>query len=868
MDTRELTTLVRKSQKGDMAAMEELISVSYSHVSYQCRSFLKTGQDAEDMTQEVLLLLYTKLDTLKEPAAYWGWIGRLTANRCKNALTRTRTDLPILEDEEGNSILDVMENEDRQTVPEEAFDNAETARMIGGIVDALPDSQRQCVILYYYDEMSVKEIAGLLGLSENTVKSRLNYARKAIRENVLDYEKKQGIRLHSLAPVPLLLYFLRMDAEAHTDKAAARRMTEKVMEKGASAMGNAAGVQTVSSGSAATQAASRALSGISVKTAAVAAAGLLIIGGVTAGVITAVNRNKDEAIETAAPVETGEQAEEMAVAAETAEPETGAEEMAEDLAKPPEEPLFPAKDIASLPYTGDVSQCAMTAAQAEAFAAVLEGCLQEIRDDRFLQEAFAGDLDRGFISMEEIKSRYHTFCKAALFDAGDGIPALWVTEAVEDNMADGLVWYSSFKVCCWDGAQAVPVIDSRETGEGVTARNCNLTGQGLLAGYSGAADSVMYDYSELYGYAGGMVEKEPLHVLEYFTADGSLAGKTDAVQAYLSGHGYAGVDHAMDTLTEDKWEGDASGLSTMVHTAAVDGKFVLADSAFGKAADHVFWSYAGDGCVLGQGEHLYTGTERFYWTGNWMDAEELAALLRSGGNAGETERPADMAEAIAENASAAAEALPENAAVSMDGNIQRTTLDPKGYDIEIYYEIPVFEETTDGYKAINAAFRELRDSFVNSGEAGPDGIWEIVEPNPPVSEHYYYTVSAEVMEQTDRYVSIRQTLDMYLGGIGGSETMYYNYRADTGEGLLLTDVLDGTEERIKRMTAVALEDTEPSAKDAGASEMVLAREISDFDFYIEDGAVHVCFDPYDVYGMAYGPGIPIDVKLPVGLKGE
>ena len=155
------------------------------------------------MTQEVLLLLYTKLDTLKEPAAFWGWLGRLTANRCKNALTRTHADLPILEDEEGNSVLDAIESGDRTAVPEEAFDNAETARMIGGIVDALPEAQRDCVLLYYYDEMSVKEIAGVTGVAENTVKSRLNYARKTIKENVLDYEKKQGIRLHSLAHVPL-----------------------------------------------------------------------------------------------------------------------------------------------------------------------------------------------------------------------------------------------------------------------------------------------------------------------------------------------------------------------------------------------------------------------------------------------------------------------------------------------------------------------------------------------------------------------------------------------------------------------------------------------------------------------------------------
>ena len=58
MENKELSALVRKSQRGDAAAMEELLRAAYTPVYYQCRRFLKTGADAEDMTQEVLLLLY------------------------------------------------------------------------------------------------------------------------------------------------------------------------------------------------------------------------------------------------------------------------------------------------------------------------------------------------------------------------------------------------------------------------------------------------------------------------------------------------------------------------------------------------------------------------------------------------------------------------------------------------------------------------------------------------------------------------------------------------------------------------------------------------------------------------------------------
>lgn len=80
-----------------------------------------------------------------------------------------------------------FEDIDEQKAQEKALDNDETRRMIMDLIDALPDARRECVLLYYYEEMSVKDIAATLNVSENTVKSRLNYARKAIRIGVEDY---------------------------------------------------------------------------------------------------------------------------------------------------------------------------------------------------------------------------------------------------------------------------------------------------------------------------------------------------------------------------------------------------------------------------------------------------------------------------------------------------------------------------------------------------------------------------------------------------------------------------------------------------------------------------------------------------------
>ena len=276
MERNQLIHLVTKSQSGDQYAMEKLLEYAHTSVSYQCRKMLKNKQDAEDLTQEVLVTIYTKLDTLQEPAAFNKWANRITATRCMNALSRVHVEYQFAEDEDGHSVLDNLEDLDEQVIPDKVIDNAETARMIEEIVDALPTAQRAATLLFYYDELSVRDIAKLMKVSENTVKSRLNYARKAIKEKVIDYEK-QGIKLYSLSPLPVLVYFLRMSATLQKDKQAAGIMVARIM----AAKGTSAVVAGVSSAAAATGSAATGLfAGLATKVAVTVTAAALIVGGI------------------------------------------------------------------------------------------------------------------------------------------------------------------------------------------------------------------------------------------------------------------------------------------------------------------------------------------------------------------------------------------------------------------------------------------------------------------------------------------------------------------------------------------------------------------------------------------------------------
>ena len=305
-----MSPVIRRCLSGDQQAQEELVLAAQNRVYYHCRKMLKHEEDALDATQEILISMLTRLDRLQDPEAFWGWLSAMTANHCRNVLTRGRREAQIPEDNEGNSLLDAFESLDEQTVPDKALDNDETRRMIVELVDQLPPPQRQCVLMFYYEEMSVKDIAAALETSEGTVKSRLNYARKAIKSGV-DAYAAQGVKLYSA--LPFLVYFLQRDAGIGGLSASAAEALARSVLAGAAgtaaagtAAAGAAGTVAPSGGAAAGTAAasggtaSHALSGLLAHKAALGLAGLAAAGAVAGG--AALYQPQPEPAEDPAPI--------------------------------------------------------------------------------------------------------------------------------------------------------------------------------------------------------------------------------------------------------------------------------------------------------------------------------------------------------------------------------------------------------------------------------------------------------------------------------------------------------------------------------------------------------------------------------------
>lgn len=205
MKKERLTSLVTSAQQGDNRALSELFDAFYNDVYYFALKTLKDGDLACDITQETFIEIINTIGSLKEPAAFVTWMKQITYHQCTRHFKKKK-DVLVDEDEDGHSVFDNIKEDRSEFIPDEALNQEDFRKTILSMIDTLSEEQRATILLYYYDELTTKSIAEIMGISEGTVKSRLVYARKVIKRSVEDYEKKTGVRLHSVALFPLIVW--------------------------------------------------------------------------------------------------------------------------------------------------------------------------------------------------------------------------------------------------------------------------------------------------------------------------------------------------------------------------------------------------------------------------------------------------------------------------------------------------------------------------------------------------------------------------------------------------------------------------------------------------------------------------------------
>lgn len=205
--------LVNRAIKKDTVAQSKLYMLTKDKAYYLALRLLRNTQDAEDVLQEAYITAFSKLEMLDNANKFQGWLDTIVINRAKDLIKKKKpivfADMKSADDEE--YIPDIIE-ERIEYQPQENLDYEETKYLVQNIIDELSDEQRIAVMLYYYKEMSVSEIATYSECSTGTIKSRLNYARKNIKLKVEELERS-GTKLYCMPLLPFLSWMFHTEAK-------------------------------------------------------------------------------------------------------------------------------------------------------------------------------------------------------------------------------------------------------------------------------------------------------------------------------------------------------------------------------------------------------------------------------------------------------------------------------------------------------------------------------------------------------------------------------------------------------------------------------------------------------------------------------
>lgn len=210
-EDQKLFQVVSNLKAGDMDSYYIMYDLSIKYIYKIVFDLIKDYHTTEDLVQETYLTIYNKINTLQDVTKFYSWAGRIATNLTLRYIQKNNRELLMLDSEDGASefAFEVATQDNEEFIPENILMDREKQRLITEIIDGLSVEQKITVQYFYYEEMSVTEIAEAMECSRGTVMSRLNYARKAIKAAVVDLAENKGTRLYSLSALPLFHILFR-----------------------------------------------------------------------------------------------------------------------------------------------------------------------------------------------------------------------------------------------------------------------------------------------------------------------------------------------------------------------------------------------------------------------------------------------------------------------------------------------------------------------------------------------------------------------------------------------------------------------------------------------------------------------------------
>lgn len=182
MTENETVELVRQARQGEKQAFNRLVMLYQTKIYNLALGYVKQEDEAKDLTQDIFVTVYRRLDKLREDNKFSAWLYQLAINHCRNRYKRLQrrgffTNRSI---DDPDSPLHLH----TEQTPEKTFEQETRNRMVREAIEAMPPAEKEILVLRDIHELSYDEISEILDIPLGTVKSKLNRSRLALKERL------------------------------------------------------------------------------------------------------------------------------------------------------------------------------------------------------------------------------------------------------------------------------------------------------------------------------------------------------------------------------------------------------------------------------------------------------------------------------------------------------------------------------------------------------------------------------------------------------------------------------------------------------------------------------------------------------------
>ena len=172
--------LVALARDGSTDAFDELVALHQERVFALAYRILGNAEDAADVQQETFVKAWRSLRKFRQDAAFSTWLHRITVNACISRKRKADRETTVVFNE------DVADNPARSTEVG-CLEKTETAAVVRKVVDGMPAHYRALIVLREIEGRSFEEVAGVLGCSVASARTRASKARKMLRDRMRPY---------------------------------------------------------------------------------------------------------------------------------------------------------------------------------------------------------------------------------------------------------------------------------------------------------------------------------------------------------------------------------------------------------------------------------------------------------------------------------------------------------------------------------------------------------------------------------------------------------------------------------------------------------------------------------------------------------